>query len=108
VCKASAYAVAVAMDGRPGHPGASHRPVTLWGSTPTITPLILLLLTLERLLSASAGRATEPGNPLLGRDLTHGARRERSPKMSHNQRLDSRDRERPTEHLDNSLARPLP
>jgi hypothetical protein len=50
----------------------------------------------------------EPGNPLLGHDLTSGTRRERNPKKSHNHRLGSRDRERPAEHLDNSLAGPQP
>ena len=50
----------------------------------------------------------ERGNRLLGHDLTSGARRERSPIKSHNHRLGSRDRERPAEHLDYSLAGPEP
>jgi hypothetical protein len=47
----------------------------------------------------------EPRNPLLGHDLTtvlDGSA------VRYHKGLGSRDGERPTEHLDNSLARPPP
>ncbi len=81
----------------------------LWGSTPTITSLMLLPPHSRATPVGEGGQSYfELGNPLLGHDLTSGARRKRSPIKSHNQRLGSRDRERPAEHLDNSLARLQP
>jgi hypothetical protein len=80
----------------------------LWGSTPTITRLILLPPSPSTTVGKDGQSYFEPGNPLLGHDLTTGARRERSPIKSHNQQAGQPRNERPTEHLDNSLARPPP
>jgi hypothetical protein len=79
----------------------------LWGSTPTITTPMLLPPHPRATPVGEGGQSYfESGNPLLDHDLTSGTRQERSPIKSHNHRLGRRHRERPAEHLDNSLAGP--